>query len=118
MATTSRLTLYRASDWTVQIDVVTEDGGSTPQDMTGYALAFVIRRRTDGALVCSKTTSAGITIGNGAGTGDRATITITDADILHQPGTNYYGALWRTDEGSDTPYWAGPVTIAQAAPQP
>ena len=117
MPSTETLELYQQSDWTVRIDVVTEEGGVTPQTMTGYALAFVIREQVTDALVCTKTTPSGITIGNGAGTDDRATVAIADTDILHPPGRNYYGALWRTDEGSDTPLWAGPVIILKAAPQ-
>jgi hypothetical protein len=118
MAETGSLTIYRTADQTIRIDVVTETGGSTPQTMTGWALAFVIRRSSDDALVCSKTTGAGITIGNGSGTDDRATVVLGDTDVTHHAGRDYYGALWRTDDGNDTPLWAGHVTILAAAPQP
>lgn len=117
MAETSALTIYASADQTIRIDVVTETGGTTPQAMTGWALKFVVRRSGDQALVCSKTTGSGISIGNGSGTDDRATITLADDDVTHPPGRNYVGALWRTDDGNDTPLWDGPVTIRQAAAQ-
>lgn len=117
MASTGTLTIYAQSDWDVVIDVVEEEGSSVPQPMSGWALEFVVRRTPDGALVCSKTTADGITIGDGAATGDRATVALTDTDVLHPAGRNYEGALWRTDDGSDTPLWAGPVVIKAAAAQ-
>jgi hypothetical protein len=117
MATQSTLTLYANADHTLRIDVKTEDGGDTPQTMTGWALAFYVRRVPDDALVCSYTTAAGITIGNGDGTDDRATVSIVDTEITHPAGRNYYGSLWRTDSGSDIPLWEGPVVIRRAAPQ-
>lgn len=118
MATTSTLTLYRGSDHSVRVDVVTEDGGTTPQTMTGWALACVVRR-SDGILVCNKATGgSGITIGNGSGTDDRATITIARADTLnHVAGKDYSWALWRTDDGSDIPLAYGPCRIVEVAGQ-
>ena len=113
MTTTSPLTLWADSDQTVRIDVTTEDGGVTPLNMNGYALGFVVRRNDD-VVVCAKTTGSGISIGNGAGTKDRATVTILAADIAATPGRAYTGALWRTDSGSKAPYWEGPVTIRKA----
>lgn len=117
MASTGILTIYAQSDWDIVIDVVTVEGGAIPQDMTGWSLEFVVRRTPDGALVCSKTTPTGITVGNGASTGDRATVQLTDTDVLQPAGRNYEGALWRTDDGSDTPLWAGAVVIKKAAAQ-
>ncbi len=118
MATSSRLTIYRGGDRSVRVDVTTEDGGTTPQTMTGWALMFVLRR-SNGALVLSKTTGGGgITIGNGSGTDDRATIAIARADTLNQsPGKDYVWALWRTDDGSDTPLAYGPCLIVAVAEQ-
>jgi hypothetical protein len=119
MATQSTLTLYANADHTLRIDVKTEDGGATAQTMTGWALAFVVRRTDrDEPVVCSYTTAAGITIGNGDGTDDRATVAVADTDITHPAGNQYRWALWRTDAGSDIPLAEGPCVIRKAATQP
>lgn len=127
MADHGILTLAIASDQAPYWDVTTTPGGSTYQDMTGWAMQFVIRRaqpngrpdQTAAGLVISKSTGGGgITIGNGLGTGSRATVTITDADITKwPPGDKYLGALWRTDDGNDLTVWDGPVTLLEAAAQ-
>lgn len=118
MATQTTLEIFQLSDASLRIDVKTTDGGATPQTMTGWALAFAVRRTGDDALVCSYTTSAGITIGNGAGTDDRATVAVVDTDVTHPKGNNYEWSLWRTDAGSDIPLAYGPCIIKRAAPQP
>lgn len=117
MATESVLTIYRASDHTVRVDVVTVDGGATPQTMTGWALGFVVRLGAN--LVLSKATSgSGITIGNGNGTDDRATVAIADTDTAGWvAGRDYSWALWRTDDGSDTPLAYGPCRLVSVAAQ-
>lgn len=119
MATQSTLTIFADADHTVRVDVVTVDGGSTPQAMTGWALAFTIREtKATGSLVVSKTTVSGITIGNGSGTDDRATIAIADTDTTGWPaGRHYVWGLWRTDAGSGIPLAYGPCTITEASDQ-
>lgn len=126
MADNDTLTLYIASDQAPYFEVTTTPRGSTPQTMTGWALKFVIRAVRNGrpvqdatGLVMSATTGGGtISIGDGNGTGSKATVTITDADIVNwPPGRSYSGSLWRTDDGSDTPLWAGPVVLLEAAAQ-
>ena len=120
MATESTLTVFSNSDTTLRIDVVTEDGGATPQTMTGWALQFVIRKAEDpgtGVQVVSYSTGSGITIGNGASTDDRATVSIVDTDLLHPPGRGYAWALWRSDSGSDVPLAHGQCVIKRAAAQ-
>ncbi len=119
MATESVLTIYRASDHTVRVDVVTVDGGATPQTMTGWALAFRLRRNNDDSLVVSKATGgSGITIGNGSGTDDRATIAIADTDTADWPaGRDYSWSLWRAEAGSDIPLAYGPATLVKVAGQ-
>jgi hypothetical protein len=52
------------------------------------------------------------------GTGDDQTTNETAYTNYARAGRDYYGALWRTDDGNDTPLWAGHVTILAAAPQP
>ena len=122
MADDGTLTIHMTADQEPYFDVYTTPAHTTTQNMTGYALKFVIRRTVNGrpdqtatGLVFSTTS---VTLSNGNGTNDKATVTITDADITSwTPGRNYRGALWRTDDGSDTPIWDGPVVLLEAAAQ-
>lgn len=104
MATKRDLTpgeLFAGVDHSLVFDVV--DSAGAAQTMTGWALKFVLRR-LDGTLVFEKTTVSGITIGNGVGTDDRATVAVADTDTLGWPGGwDYKYTLWRTDAGSDVP---------------
>lgn len=118
MATAATLSIYAEADITLTVDVKTTDGGATPQTMTGWALAFVLRS-TDGRLILSKATSgAGITIGTGSGTDDRATIVIADTDTTGwTAGRSYEWSLWRSDALSDIPLAYGPATLTHVAAQ-
>lgn len=117
MAVETTLELFIAADQSLIIDVKQSDL-TTPQTMTGWAEEFVLRSG-DGRLVVSKTVSGGgITIGNGSGTGDRATITVADTDTTGWPaGRGYTWGLWRTDNGTDVPLAYGSATLKQVATQ-
>jgi hypothetical protein len=117
MATQSTLTLFQLADAELRFDIKTEDGGATPQTMTGWALGVHVKRVHDDAVVCSYATSSGIAIGNGDGTDDRATVTVVDTDVKDPPGNGYYWSLWRTDSGSDVVLAYGLCIIKKAAPQ-
>lgn len=116
MAVETAIELFIAADQVIQVDVV--DSAAAVQVMTGWALAAVVRS-TDGTLVVGKATGgSGITIGNGDGTGDRATITLTDTDLTGwPPGRAYEWALWRTDAGTDVPLAYGQCTLKRVAAQ-
>lgn len=120
MADHDLLELYMAADQTPYWNVTTTPGGATPQTMTGFSLAFVIRdSKPGGSLVVSKATGgSGITIGDGNGTNDRATVTLAETDIPTSwpEGKHYRGSLWRTDV--DVPIWDGVVWLRRAADQP
>ena len=81
---------------------VTSDG-TTPQAMTGWALSWTLYETKGGAVIFAKTTGAAeIAIGNGAGTDDRATVSLSATDTgttITKAGT-YYAELWRTDVGA------------------
>ena len=118
MAVETAIELFIAADQVLRVDVT--DGAATPapQTMTGWALAAVVRS-TDGALVVNTSTGGnGITIGDGSGTNDRATITLTDTDMTGwPPGRAYEWALWRTDAGTDIPLAYGQCTLKRVAAQ-
>lgn len=110
------LELTLGSDLNREWEVTTTRGGMTPQDMTGWPMQLVIRRSSDDALVLSTTTVA---ISDGAGTGSRATVTISNSDIVGwAPGLLYYGTLWRLPAGAYSPVWTGPVRINRTAARP
>lgn len=95
---------------------VTDENGAA-QNMTGWSLAYVWRD-VRGAIVFSKATGgSGITIGNGAGTNDRATTAIDAADTQGLAG-EYSWALWRTDSTNDDPLAVGTVYVSPIAAQP
>lgn len=98
-----------------RIDVLTSAGAA--QTMTGWALAYIWRDR-NGASKLSKTTSSGITIGNGSGTDDRATVSIAQADTLTLAPGKYSWALWRTDSTNDDVLAEGTLILAAVAAQP
>lgn len=99
----------------------TQVDGVTPQTMTGWALEFIIRDSTpdgSGAPRVTKTTGGGIVISNGAGTNDRATVSIAAVDTLSlPPGWGYDYALWRTNSGSAQVLAFGGMTLTAAAKQ-
>lgn len=104
---------FIGEDRTIAIDVKQSDESSA-QTMTGWALTWELKPSPGEAVSISKTTSAGISIGNGAGTDDRATITIADDDTeALEPGI-YYHQLRRTDAGSEQLLSFGDVTLRES----
>ncbi len=107
-------TWFAGADVDLRFDVVQSDG-TTPQTMTGWTLEFVLRETDSGAQVLKKTTT--ITIGNGAGTNDRATVPIARADTLDLGQEAYTCALWRTDTGNNVLLAQGPAVITRPPAQ-
>jgi hypothetical protein len=87
------------------------------QDITGYALSFMIKRRRTNldasALVTKTVAGGGITIVNGPG--GRADVRLDDADIDDLVGGQlYHGELKRTDAGNETILASGTLILEQA----
>ena len=117
MAVETTLTLYVGADQSLLIDVEQSDL-TTPQTMTGWALAFVLRSSDDRLVVNKATGGSGITIGNGAGTNDRATVALADTDTTGWPAARAYSwARWRTDDSTDVPLAYGPAVLVKVAAQ-
>jgi hypothetical protein len=120
VTTTSRLLLRARADQIVYIRCKTVPGGTVPLTVSAYAFRFVVRDKA-GNLIAAKTTGGGnISFANGVeddlvtptgGTNDMALVAFTDDDLDVAPGTEYQGALWRTDPGSESPFWSGQITI-------
>lgn len=107
---------FIGEDRSLVIDVTSD--GTTPQTMTGWALTWELMDRKGGtALITKATGGSGITIGNGSGTNDRATVVITDADTeaITQGAGTYYHVLRRTDSGSETVLAFGDFYLQRAS---
>ena len=120
MATESRIDAgewFVGEDHTLQIDVV--DSAGAVKNMTGWSLTWSLtRKRGEGPTIISKTTGASqITIGNGSGTGDRATVTVARADTVDLAPGRYYHSLWRTDGANDTVLSYGDCVLSAPAVQ-
>lgn len=94
---------------------VTQSDDTTAQTMTGWALTFEVLDKRAGTVQLTKTTGAGeITIGNGSGTDDRATVTLTDADTEALGAGKFYYQLRRTDAANETQIAYGDLIILAA----
>ena len=89
--------MHEGEDRTVRHDVV--DSSDVAVDMTGWALRWELYDSA-GTSKFTKTTGSGIVIGNGADTGDRATVTIDAADTDALAAGTYHYELARTDSGN------------------
>lgn len=95
-------------------DVDAGEIGKKIQDITGYALQYILRRRADDpAEEIAKTTSSGIAITDGTGGACEVTINDTDTDAL--AAVQYFQTIRRTDEGSETVLAFGSVVLKKAA---
>ncbi len=105
---------FIGEDRSVVIDVKQSDE-STPQTLTGWALAYEIKASPGEAALISKTTGGGeIAFSNGSGTNDRATITIDDDDTEALEPGKYYHQLRRTDAGSEQLLSFGDVVLLES----
>lgn len=93
------------------------DSAGAAQDMTGWALEWVLRRSAahPTATLTKTTGAAQIVIDNGNGTSDMATVSITDDDTLNLVAGQYVYALRRTDAGSEQVLAFGTLELLKAA---
>lgn len=113
---------FIGEDRSIVIDVTSD--GTTPQTMTGWALTWELLTQRGGTVLITKATGgSGITIGNGSGTNDRATVVVTDVDTEGDgtandppldPGT-YFHVLRRTDSGSESVLAFGDAVLQEAS---
>lgn len=101
---------------THRIDVV--DSAGSAQNMGGWSLAYVWRDSNGYPVLSKATGGSGVTIGNGTGTNDRATVSIDRTDTSGLRGTKYDWALWRTDGTDDDVLAEGTLILSQVADQP
>ena len=105
---------FKGEDRTIHIDVDQADG-TTPQNMTGWALTWELLSSNSGPALLTKTTAAaGISITNGDGTNDRAAVTINDTDTEPLAGGVYYYRLRRTDAGNEVVLTYGSAVLLES----
>jgi len=107
---------FAGEDKQLVFDIVTSTGAT--QTMTGWALECVFRRSAAASAVAftTATTALGtITIGNGSGTDDRATVTLTDDLTVGLVTGTYFYTLRRTDAGSEQVLAYGTMELLKAA---
>ncbi len=97
---------FAGTDHSVKV-LVRQRDKRTPQAMTGWALTWELKDSANGTVRATKTTGAGeITIADGRGTNDMATVSVSDGDTegivpSGQPSKVLYHQLRRTDGGSE-----------------
>ena len=106
---------FLGEDKSIRFFVV--DSAGAAQDMTGWALEFVVRRTAAATTaILSKTTGAAtVVISNGNGTSDLATVAITDDDTVDLVAGTYEYALRRTDSGSEQVLAYGSLVLQKPA---
>lgn len=109
---------YAGEAKNLHFDIV--DADDAPLDVSTYALQWTLEAVTPGGgavvdVLAKATGGAGITVTDGAATGDRVVVAVAAADtVALQPGV-YRHALWRTDAGSEQLLSEGPAVLQDAA---
>lgn len=87
---------------------------TTPQEITGWAISFMIKRDArdaDASAKVTKTVGSGIVLTTPAS--GLMTITVTDTDTSLLKAGNYAYEVKRTDDGSKTVLTRGTLTLRQ-----
>ena len=104
---------FSGTDKVVQFTIT--DFAGVAQNITGWALRFVLTRRGSLTALIEKTVGAGIAITNGAGGICQVSITDTDTNNLPTYGLDpaYEYELRRTDDGNEDVLAYGSVVLLQ-----
>lgn len=102
---------FLGEDKSLVITVYQSDG-TTPQDITGWALSWRLKRKlsdADASALLTKTTSSGIALTTAAS--GVCTVTIADTDTDDIAPDTYQHELKRTDAGQETVLLYGDCTL-------
>lgn len=118
MATESNITaashFFTGEDKSLVVTVL--DAAGAAQDITGWALSWMVKRRktdADADALVTKATGAGIALTTPAS--GICTVTVEDVDIAELLGGQlYYHELKRTDAGLETVLSYGTFVLSQA----
>lgn len=92
-----------------------QSDGTTLQNVTGWAISFMVKKHAtdaDASAKITKTTGAGIVLT--APLSGLITITLADTDTASLPADSYAYEIKRTDAGSKTVLTEGRFTLRQA----
>lgn len=97
-------------------DKVLQFTDTGPEDITGWALKWVLAKNADRTQVlASKTTDSGISITDGPGGICQVTVADTDTEGLKgSENPDYYHELSRTDAGNEDVLAYGTVVLRQS----
>lgn len=105
--------LYEANDEPFQVTLVS---GTTPVNLTGCALTYVVQKYTSGSLpVITKTLAGGGILPVGSLTAGIVTIVIAAADTRGKAGDYVHELLLVDAAGSHETIFQGPLTIHPVA---
>ncbi len=105
--------LFIGEDRSLEFTVV--DAAGAAQDISGYALEWVMREapNSTNAAITKTTGGGGITITDGPG--GVCSVAIEDTDTLSLLPGRYFHTLRRTDDGVETVLSFGEAVLQQAA---
>ena len=93
------------------LEYLVNDSAGADLDMGAFALTWELKDSLDSdAALITKTVGSGITVANGTGTNDKATVAVDDVDTEGLDGS-YFHILRRTDAGSESVLSFGKVRI-------
>jgi hypothetical protein len=94
--------LFAGEDKTINFEIL--DADSVPVNMSGWTVAFLVRRSdtdTETVLTASASISGSYNATRASNT-QRAVVTILDTDTQHLNAGKYRYSLKRTDDGNET----------------
>jgi hypothetical protein len=106
---------FTNADKLLQFHIFQADG-VTAQNITGWALSWVLKRRhkdADASALVTKTTGGGTISLTAPLTGD-CELTVTDENTALMQSGLYWHELKRTDAGAETPLLEGTVVLLQS----
>jgi hypothetical protein len=113
---------FIGEDKTLAFEVYDGSAESTIKDVTGFAIEFKMRLRTDGDRVVLTRTTGGSTITiTGSFNADpdtntqRVNVLVEDTDTDNMQPGRYYYVLRRTDAGNETVLAYGDIDLKKAA---
>lgn len=89
-----------------------QSDGTTPQNITGWAVTYNLRTSKTASATISKTVGSGITLTTPAS--GILTVTLSASDTSALTERTYVQGLKRTDSGSETVLAEGQVVVKQA----
>jgi peptidoglycan/xylan/chitin deacetylase (PgdA/CDA1 family) len=107
---------FTGTDYTIKFPVTQADG-VTPEDVSSWALSWVLKKRktdADADAKVSRVTGGGGIVISGEDN-DVVEVLVSDSHTFDLPAGSYYHELKRTDEGSETVLAYGSVALQKSA---